>query len=496
MLNTYEDNTKKYELLKGTSFNDVKPTLIKIFDYITYTANLSYTYSDKGYRIDVNLVSFDKFVEIFYKVFDLNDEYKSQKFVNFILDYDEIIIKHSAMDTEYLKHMHSYTTEYKILMQQYINNHLLKTFKVKTYTDELSTLEIQLSDKQTVLSVLEDNQIMANREFDRATNQGIKDIIIDKLTKINTALINCNQEIENIEGDIKSRVRSIEAANIDVDKATVDYATKLYNLQRLYNKIEKASLNIDVLFESKFTPLLYKQGIFITDILVVESFKRYLNYILINLIEILKIDTKLNINEGTIQHMISRLGFTELFAGFDSTKGSDIFAGKIKRSPTLKLSNLSFLAKLAKDIYTYQTVYISLERISSDPNVKLMNAIYYTLLLSQTMYRMLFGNFGFLINVNNHRGLSSRGIISSNETYKKLIPFVTKKSFTDDERKLIKDEYWKVVKYIYSNQAIIFKNKLGINSDFYVDINNLFEAIEHKLSKEQKLHLKINNKEP
>ena len=43
---------------------------------------------------------------------------------------------------------------------------------------------------------------------------------------------------------------------------------------------------------------------------------------------------------------------------------------------------------------------------------------------------------------------------------------------------------------------IIFKNKLGINSDFYVDINNLFEAIEHKLSKEQKLHLKINNKEP
>ncbi|HMT01972.1 MAG TPA: hypothetical protein PKD00_01465 [Burkholderiales bacterium] len=447
----------------------------------------------------LDIVKYEEYISNIFNIKNIltnNKLPEAKKFVNFVLDMDLILNDYSVKYAEYSASSEQFNIDHELMVSSYIKGYFYSELRIFTLQNELVLFETEIASKRSTLTLLENSDLDSRQVYNGLSDTDpLRDIIIEKLKKINIALISINDEISKLSGKITANVREIKTI-IDVkQKYIMEYLTMQRHLSKNLKLFSKLELEIQDIYDNRLSTVMFNYDIKITEFILVDMFKKYLNYVIDNTIEIVTNINGAVISRATLENTIKSLTFTEIYNQYSSTNGEDILNGVLKHSYKVKINNLRFLKNMSQTIYDFSMSQTDFETYVSTKSVKTSKLLYYCFKMATFSYKLLYGDFGLVFENTNFRGLSSKGLISKQTDYNEMTQFISKNPVTEEEKKFCRKSYWTMLKKLYIK--IVGYNKHILNerhADTLTEFELLLNSPDEKLSHAEKVHLKINNK--
>ena len=452
--------------------------------------------------MDVSLVDINKFENYIDDIFNIknilldNKLPEAKKFVNFVLDMDLILNDYSGKYAEYSAVSEKFYLDHELMVNSYIKGYFYSELRINSLENELVNFETEIGSKKSMITLLENNDIDARHVYNGlADDDPLRDIIIEKLKKISNTMLVVNEEISKLSSKITANVREIKTI-IDIkQKYILEYMTMQRHLSKNLKAFSKLELEIQDIYDNRLSKIMSNYNIVITEFIIIDMFKKYLNHVINYTIEIISNINDSDISKITLENTIKSLTFTEIGNQCSSTTGGEILNGTLKKSYKVKINNLRFLRDMSNYIHSFNSTQSDFELYVSSGSLKTSKLLYHCFKMATISYKLLYGDFGLVSETTNFRGLSSKGLISKQNKYNDMMQYISKNPITDQDKIYCKKSYWKILKELYLNIVNYNKHILSEkHADLLKDFELLLNSPDDKLSHADKIHLKINNK--
>lgn len=416
---------------------------------------------------------------------------KATDFVKFIMDADEVYTKYNNAEVdaaffgEQLKITENTLNKFFIIDFQSVNHQISK--KEKKILELLKVVQ----DTETILITLKENSVNLNKEFDHnkktLNDTGVRDMIVNKLKKINEKMIEYEAEKVRIVNDVKILRDENNALIKKRNDACVNYYDCEVNYINNNNKLHNIISNLDSVYLKEITVFMKKYELPISNYILVDQFVKLLKYAIENL-KILFDTYDLGFTLDTIKSCFLNCNYTESETvngiNYSVNSGIDIYKSQvIKPAYTVKLKSFKILYYV---IDTLETINETMKQITMlKDDIKLANTdelkkramskiIIKLYENTKLIFQIMYGDYGNFYNNIIFKGLYERGSIST-KTYLNEFQHSIYKMVSGKETDKIKYKsiYIAIIKNIYGLLSVVNLKELDNDDSIKLYLNTI-----------------------